>query len=69
MQAETAYMECHNQVASIVYRNICTEYGLEVPRSQWKTPPKVVDNDQAKILWDLQIQTYKLVMANQLDTC
>ena len=37
MQAGTAYMERHNQVAGIVYRNICTEYGLEVPRSEWKT--------------------------------
>ena len=50
-----------------MYRNICTEYGLEVPRSQWKTPPKVVENDQAKILWDFQIKTDKLVMANQPD--
>ena len=67
MQAGTAYMERHNQVAGIVYRNICTEFGLEVPRSEWKTPPKVVENDQAKILWDFQIQTDKLVMANQPD--
>lgn len=26
--ASTAYMECHNQAAGIVYRNICTEYGM-----------------------------------------
>ncbi len=67
MQAGSAYMERHNQVAVIVYRNICHEYGLEVPRSKWKTPPKVVENDRAKILWDFKIQTDKLVMANQPD--
>ena len=60
-------MERHNQVAGIVYRNICTEYGLEVPILEWKTPPKVVENDWARILWDLQIQTDKLVLANQPD--
>ncbi len=27
--------------------------------------PRVVENDQAKILWDFKIQTDKLVMANQ----
>ena len=45
MLAGKAYMECHNQVAGIVYRNICAEYGLETPRSKWETPPKVVEND------------------------
>ena len=67
MLAGKAYMERHNQVASIVHRNICTEYGLEVPGSRWKTPPKVIQNDRAKILWDFQFQTDKLVMANQPD--
>ncbi|XP_076610522.1 uncharacterized protein LOC143335176 [Chaetodon auriga] len=52
MLAGKAYMECHNQVASIIHRNICTEYGLEVPGSRWKTPPKVIQNNQAKIPWD-----------------
>ncbi|KAK7881151.1 hypothetical protein WMY93_029560 [Mugilogobius chulae] len=61
------YMERHNQVAGIVYRNICAEYGLETPRSKWETPSKVVDNDRAKILWDFQIQTDRMVMANQPD--
>ncbi len=67
MQAGTAYMGRHNQVAGIVYKNIWTEYGLEVLRSGWTTPPKVVKNDLAKMLWDLQIQTDKLVIASQPD--
>ena len=67
MLAGKAYMERHNQVAGIVYRNICAEYKLETPRSKWEAPPKVMENDQAKILWDFQIQTDKMVMANQPD--
>ncbi|KAI3361747.1 hypothetical protein L3Q82_001956 [Scortum barcoo] len=69
MLAGKAYMEHHYQVAGIVYRNICTEFGLEVPRSKWATPPKVVENDRAKILWDIQIQTQtdKQGMVNQPD--
>ncbi|XP_055368950.1 uncharacterized protein LOC129604859 [Betta splendens] len=38
MLAGKAYMKRHNQVAGIVYRNICAEYGLETPRSKWETP-------------------------------
>ena len=67
MLAGKAYMERHNQVAGIVYRNICAEYNLEVPRSKWEMPPRVMENDRAKILWDFQIQTDKMVVANQPD--
>ena len=31
MLASSAYMERHNQVDGIVYRNICTQYGIKVP--------------------------------------
>lgn len=31
------------------------------------TPPRVIENNQAKILWDFQLQMDKLVMSNQLD--
>ncbi|TWW67366.1 hypothetical protein D4764_02G0004070 [Takifugu flavidus] len=67
MLAGKAYMERHNQVAGIVYRKFCTKYGLEVPGSRWETPPKVVENKQAKILWDFQIQTDKMMVTNQPD--
>ena len=60
-------MEHHNQVVGKVYRNICIENGLEVQKSKWVIPPKVVENDRAKIIWGFQIQTHKQVMANQRD--
>ena len=28
--------------AGIIHRNICAEYGLEVPGSRWETHPKVI---------------------------
>jgi hypothetical protein len=65
--AGTAYTERHNQVALIVYRNICQVYDLETPRNWWEIPEKVVENEKAKILWDFHIQTDKQVMANQPD--
>ncbi|KAF7655390.1 hypothetical protein LDENG_00056830 [Lucifuga dentata] len=67
MLAGTAYTERHNQVAGIVYRNICAEYGLEVPKSKWETPSKVVENSRAKVLWDFKFQTDKQLLANQPD--
>ena len=54
MQAGRADTERHNQVAGIVYRNICTEYGLDRLKSRWETPQKVVENNRTKLLWDLE---------------
>ena len=34
MQAVKVYFECHNQLTSILHRDICAEYGLEVPESK-----------------------------------
>ena len=48
MQVGTANTERHNQVAGIVYRNICTEYGPDPPKSRWETPQKVVENNREK---------------------
>ncbi|TWW74438.1 hypothetical protein D4764_14G0004410 [Takifugu flavidus] len=33
--------------------------------SRWETPPKVLENKQAKILWDFQIQTDKIVVVDK----
>ena len=41
--------ERHNQVAGIVYRNICAEYGFEAPKSRWDPPPREVREQQS---WD-----------------
>lgn len=49
------------------YRNIFTEYRVEVPESKWETPLKVIDNCRAKILRDLSFKTDKQVLTNQPD--
>lgn len=54
MQAGTAYTETHNIVVGVMHRNICAAYGPEVPKSQWETRPKVVENNSNKILWDFK---------------
>ncbi|XP_078791071.1 uncharacterized protein LOC111949134 [Oryzias latipes] len=59
MLAGKAYMERHNQVAGIIYMNMCAKYGHEIPL--------VVENERAKILWDFQIQTDRMGTANQPD--
>ena len=46
-----------------MYRNICAKYELEFPGPKWTISPKVVENDRARILWDLQIQTDKMMVA------
>lgn len=67
MLVDKAYIEPPDQVAGIVYRNIGTKYGLEVSESRCQRPPKVVENNKGKILWNFQIQSNKLVIANQSD--
>ena len=61
------YTEQYNQVTVIVYRNICSEYGLDPPKSSWETLQKIVENNRAKLLWDSPIQTERKVLANQPD--
>lgn len=65
MQAVTVYMEHHNQVTGIVYRNISAEYVSFMVKME--DASKVIENDQATILWDFQIHADKMVMANQPD--
>ena len=44
------YTERHNHVASIAYRDICSEYNLEHSKNWWVEPEKVVRNHHCKIL-------------------
>ena len=55
MPATKAYMERRNKEVDIMQKNICVYYGLKVPGSRWETPPTVIESEQVKILWDLQM--------------
>lgn len=48
------YLQGHIQVVGVVYRDICTKFGLKVPRTKWGTP-NMVQNDQAKIQTDIRL--------------
>lgn len=66
MLSGTSHLERHNKVAGIEYRNICAEYELEAPGTQWTTSPKVFENDRTKILWNFHLQTErKMLVVNQ----
>lgn len=65
-QTLTAYAERYNHVVEIVYRNICVESRLQIPKSQWNTSLKWLER-QHRILWDFKFQTHKQLLSNQPD--
>lgn len=66
VQTLTAYAERYNQVVELVYRNICAESRLQIPKSQWNTSLKWLER-QHRILWDFKFQTHKQLLSNQPD--
>lgn len=65
VQARTMYTERHNQVAGIVYRNIWALCGLKVFNPSSETTHKVVENNRAKVLWDIGFQTPRPLVEDQ----
>lgn len=59
MQARRTYIERHNQIAGITYRNNCSIYGLGPSQGQMGNSQKIVEN-KAKILF-FSIQTCKML--------
>lgn len=62
--SEVLCTEDLNQVVSSVCRNMGADFGL-LPQAKEETPPKMVDNDRTKVLWDLQIQTDNQTLCNR----
>ena len=62
------YVARHNEVAKIIHRNICTEFGIPVHKQHWiHEPQSVTDTEDAKILWDFDIQTDRRIQARRPD--
>ena len=58
--AQTDYKERHNKVATMLHWNICKKYGFAASNNWWEHQvEKVLENDNAKVLWDFKIQTDK----------
>ncbi|XP_053106345.1 uncharacterized protein LOC128325024 [Hemicordylus capensis] len=67
--AQTDYKQRHDKVAGMIHWNICKKkYKLPVAKNWWDhTIEKVVENEDAKILWDFRLQTDKHLPHNTPD--
>jgi hypothetical protein len=63
--AQTEYKARHNKVATMLHWSLCQKYNLPAADKWWEHKvEKVVQNDDAKILWDFSIQTDKHLAHN-----
>ena len=63
--AQTDYKDRHNKVASMLHWNLCKKYHLPAANKWWEHKiEKVLQNNEAKILWDFKIQTDKHLAHN-----
>ena len=63
--AQTDYKERHNKVVSMLDWNLCKKYLLPAAEKWWERKiEKVLQNNEAKILWDFKIQTDKHLTHN-----
>ena len=63
--AQTDYKERHNKVASMLHWNLCKKYHLLAADKWWEHKiEKVLQNNEAKIIWDFKIQTGKQLAHN-----
>ena len=55
-------------MASIVHRNICQHYNLPIHWKPWLHKPEMIsENDDVKILWDMEIQTDRIIPGRRPD--
>ena len=64
------YTDRHNQVASIIYWDVCRHFGLPV-ESRWYRhhPDGLMETDDITMMWDTTILTAKKIKANRPDIC
>ena len=63
--AQTDYKDRRNKVASMLHWNLCKKYHLPAADKWWEHKiEKVLQNNEAKILWDFKIQTDKHLAHN-----
>ena len=67
--AQTQYLERHNQVARYVYWKIVHRYEAANETWHWTNhqPPRVLENESIKILWDCNIYTDMKISARRPD--
>ncbi|KAJ8040969.1 hypothetical protein HOLleu_15434 [Holothuria leucospilota] len=66
--AGTLYLKRHNDLASAIHRKVCQNYDFHVEPVPWQHKPNLVEeNDKAKILWDFEIRTDRVMTARRPD--
>ena len=67
--AQSEYLVRHNQVARYVHWRLLENHGFIVDGQQWfqHEPTAVVENENAKILWDFNIYTDHVITARRPD--
>ena len=66
--AQKQYKRRHNNVAKKVRWDICQKNGLEHSEKRYEhAPERAVENEEIKVLWDINIQCDNLIEARRLD--
>ncbi|XP_063595812.1 uncharacterized protein LOC134772704 [Penaeus indicus] len=66
--AQKEYKRRHDNVARIVHWHLCKKYNLERTEKWYEHAPEgVVENDEVKLLWDVNIQCDHLIEARRPD--
>lgn len=66
--AGSLYKTRHNNVAAALHHGICRHYGVQTCDNTWLHDPKPTEeNERAKILWDFEIRTDRVISARRPD--
>ena len=67
--AAEKYLNKHNQVAAQLHLDICKHYVIKVDAQHWyeHDPERVMENENATILWDHQVKTDRHIPCNKPD--
>ena len=66
--AQKAYKRRHDNVARIVHWHLCKKYDLERTEKWYEHSPEgVIESDEVKLLWDVNIQCDHLIAARRPD--
>ena len=61
----------HNKIATILHWSLCKQYGFEHSMKYYehfvKKENKVLENERVKIIWDVSIQTERMIDHNKPD--
>ena len=64
------YTDRHNQVASIIYWDVCRHFGVSLENRWYRHhPDRLVETDDITMMWDTTVPIAGRIEANRLDIC